>query len=146
MSGLNRRDLLRGGLAAGATMLLGNGALASCAPNCTPKNLIIVWANGGWDPTFTFDLGEERTLEEVSIFFQPWDRGDELAEVKVDVSRDGVNFVDFNTYAGFASSRGKGAWAEMDLRAVKARFFRLAPKFQGWGHLWGEVEFWEIKR
>ena len=21
---------------------------------------------------------------------------------------------------------------------------RISPKFQGWGHLWGEVEFWEI--
>ena len=34
--------------------------------------------------------------------------------------------------------------AEIDLRAVKARYFRLSPQYQGWGHLWGEVEFWEI--
>ncbi len=98
------------------------------------------------NPTLTFDLGSDKTIGIIRIFFQPWDRSDELAEVKVEVSRDGVNFVDFNTYAGFVSSRGKGAWAEMDLRTVKARFFRLTPKFQGWGHLWGEVEFWEIKR
>ena len=55
MSDLNRRDLLRGGLAAGATLALGGRAQASCAPNCSAKNLIIVWANGGWDPMFTFD-------------------------------------------------------------------------------------------
>ncbi len=95
------------------------------------------------NPILTFDLGAEKTIHVVRILFQPWDRGDELAEVKVEVSRDGVNFVHFNTYAGFVAARGKGAWAEMDLRAVKARFFRLTPKFQGWGNLWGEVEFWE---
>jgi uncharacterized protein (DUF1501 family) len=55
MNELNRRELLGAGMAAGATMLLGGRALAGCAPNCTPKNLIIAWANGGWDPTFTFD-------------------------------------------------------------------------------------------
>ncbi|MBO93549.1 MAG: hypothetical protein CMI32_01450 [Opitutales bacterium] len=97
------------------------------------------------NPTLTFDLGSDRTIGILRIFFQPWDRGDELGQVKVEVSRDGVNYVHFNTYAGFAAARGKGAWAEMDLRAVKARFFRLTPRFQGWGNLWGEVEFWEIK-
>ena len=98
------------------------------------------------NPTLTFDLGSEKTIGVIRIFFQPWDRSDELAQVKVEVSRDGVNYVDFNTYAGFVSERGEGAWAEMDLRQVKARFFRLSPKFQGWGHLWGEVEFWGIKK
>ena len=98
------------------------------------------------NPTLTFDLGAEKTLGVIRIFFQPWDRSDELAQVKVEVSRDGVNYVDFNTYAGFVGERGKGAWAEMDLRAIKARFFRLTPRFQGWGNLWGEVEFWEIKK
>ena len=98
------------------------------------------------NPILTFDLGSDKTIGIIRILFQPWDRGDELDEVKVEVSRDGVNFVDFNTYAGFVATRGKGAWAEMDLRAVKARFFRLTPKFQGWGNLWGEVEFWEIKK
>ena len=67
-----------------------------------------------------------------------------MAEVKVEVSRDGENYLDFNEYVGFMTEKGKGAWAEIDLRSVKARFFRLSPKFQGWGHLWGEVEFWEI--
>ncbi len=55
MSEMNRRELLGTGLAAGASLLLGGRAQATCAPECTPKNLIIAWANGGWDPTFTFD-------------------------------------------------------------------------------------------
>lgn len=96
------------------------------------------------NPKLTFDLGEEKRIGVIRIYFQPWDRGDELKEVKVEVSRDGNRFVDFNDYEGFSSERGKGAWAEIDLRAVKARYFRLSPQYQGWGHLWGEVEFWEI--
>jgi len=96
------------------------------------------------NPSFVFDLGKEKRIGIVRIYFQPWDRGDELAEIKVEVSRDGERFLDFNEYDGFVAERGKGAWAEIDLRAVKARYFRLSPKFQGWGHLWGEVEFWEI--
>ncbi len=81
------------------------------------------------NPAFVFDLGEEKRIGIVRIYFQPWDRGDELAELKVEVSRDGENFVDFNEYEGFVADRGKGAWAEIDLRAVKARYFRLSPKF-----------------
>ena len=96
------------------------------------------------NPSFVFDLGKEKRIGIVRIYFQPWDRGDELAEIKVEVSRDGERFLDFNEYEGFVAERGKGAWAEIDLRAVKARYFRLSPKYQGWGHLWGEVEFWEI--
>ena len=96
------------------------------------------------NPKLTFDLGEEKRIGVIRIYFQPWDRGDELAEVKVEVSRDGNRFLDFNEYEGFSAERGKGAWAEIDLRAVKARYFRISPLYQGWGHLWGEVEFWEI--
>ena len=96
------------------------------------------------NPSFVFDLGKEKRIGIVRVYFQPWDRGDELAEIKVEVSRDGERFLDFNEYEGFVAERGKGAWAEIDLRAVKARYFRLSPKYQGWGHLWGEVEFWEI--
>jgi hypothetical protein len=50
----------------------------------------------------------------------------------------------FNEYEGFVAEKGKSAWAEVDLRAVKAQYFRIAPKYQGWGNQWGEVEFWEI--
>ena len=110
--------------------------------------------NDGWrskftecfkvDPLLTFDLGSDKRIGVIRIYFQPTDRADELVEVKVEVSRDGNNFVLFNEYEEFVTEKGKGAWAELDLRAVNARYFRISPKFQGWGHLWGEVEFWEI--
>ena len=97
------------------------------------------------NPTLTFDLGSDLSIGVIRVYFEAWDRSDELAKVKVEVSRDGVNYVDFNEYAGFTAERGKGTWAEMDLREVKARYFRLTPSYQGWGVIWGEVEFWEIK-
>ena len=96
------------------------------------------------NPVLDFDLGSTKRVGVIRIYFQPWDREDELAEVGVEVSLDGEKFLPFNQYRGFISSKGKGAWAEIDLRAIKARFFRLSPKYQGWGNLWGEVEFWEI--
>ena len=96
------------------------------------------------DPIVTFDLGADKKIGVIRIYFQPTDRADELAEVKVEVSKDGKQYLDFNEYEGFVTEKGKGAWAELDLRAVNARYFRISPKFQGWGHLWGEVEFWEI--
>lgn len=96
------------------------------------------------DPVVTFDLGLDKKIGVIRIYFQPTDRADEFADVKVEVSRDGKQFVTFNEYEGFVTEKGKGAWAEVDLRAVNARYFRLSPRFQGWGHLWGEVEFWEI--
>ena len=96
------------------------------------------------EPVISFDLGAEKNIGIIRIFFQPTDRTDELAEVRVEVSRDGGNYLEFNEYVDFKTEKGKGAWAEIDLRSVKARFFRLSPKFQGWGHLWGEVEFWEV--
>lgn len=96
------------------------------------------------NPSIDFDLGEEKRIGVIRIYFQPWDRADELMELKVEVSRDGENFMLFNEYKGFVAEKGKAAWAEVDLRAVKAQFFRITPKYQGWGNQWGEVEFWEI--
>jgi hypothetical protein len=96
------------------------------------------------NPSLTFDLGAEKRIGVIRIYFQPWDRSDELMEVKVEVSRDGENYMLFNEYEGFVAEKGKSAWAEVDLRAVKAQYFRIAPKYQGWGNQWGEVEFWEI--
>ena len=96
------------------------------------------------NPTLDFDLGKEKKIGIIRIYFQPWDRGDELMELKVEVSRDGETFVLFNEYERFDAVKGKAVWAEVDLRAVKARHFRITPKYRGWGNQWGEVEFWEI--
>lgn len=97
------------------------------------------------NPSITFDLGDEKRVGVMRIYFQPWDRSDELMEVKVEISRDGENFMLFNEYEGFVAEKGKAAWAQVDLKAVKAQYFRITPKYQGWGNQWGEVEFWEIK-
>jgi hypothetical protein len=96
------------------------------------------------NPRITFNLGTEKRIGVIRVYFQPWDRPDELMELKVEVSRDGENFILFNEYEGFVAEKGKAVWAEVDLRAVKAQYFRLTPQYQGWGNQWGEVEFWEI--
>jgi hypothetical protein len=96
------------------------------------------------DPVITFDLGSVKKIGVIRVFFQAWAREDELKNIDVEVSIDGENFELFNRYGQIVTLREKGTWVEMDLRAVSARYFRLGPRFQGWGHHWGEVEFWEI--
>jgi len=96
------------------------------------------------DPSITFDLGEGKRIGAIRIYFQAWSREDELRSVGVEVSLDGNHFQPFNEYGEILTVREKGTWAELDLLAVKARYFRLSPHFQGWGHQWGEVEFWEL--
>jgi len=96
------------------------------------------------DPVITFDLGRVRKIGVIRVFFQAWAREDELKSIDVEVSIDGENFELFNRYGQIVTPREKGTWVEMDLRAVSARYFRLGPRFQGWGHHWGEVEFWEV--
>ncbi len=80
----------------------------------------------------------------IRIFFQAWSRDDELKTVDVEVSLNGKDYSLFNRYGNIVTPRERGAWVEMDLRSVRARYFRLTPRFQGWGHQWGEVEFWEL--
>jgi hypothetical protein len=96
------------------------------------------------DPVITFDLGSEKKIGVIRVFFQAWAREDELKSIDVEVSMDGEKFELFNRYGQIVALREKGTWVEMDLRAVSARYFRLGPRFQGWGHHWGEVEFWEV--
>ena len=96
------------------------------------------------DPVITFDLGSAKKIGVIRVFFQAWEREDELKNIDVEVSLDGENFELFNRYGQIVTLREKGTWVEMDLRAVSAQYFRLGPRFQGWGHHWGEVEFWEV--
>ena len=65
-------------------------------------------------------------------------------EVKVEVSRDGKNFMLFNEYEGFVAEKVRLLGQKLIYAAVKAQYFRITPKYQGWGNQWGEVEFWEI--
>jgi len=96
------------------------------------------------DPVLTFDLGSGKTIGAIRVFFQAWARDDELKTIDVEVSLNGEDFSLFNRYGNIISLRERGTWVEMDLRSVRARYFRLTPRFQGWGHQWGEVEFWEL--
>ena len=96
------------------------------------------------NPSLSFDLGSVRRIGVLRIYYQPWDRAQELSKVKVEVSLDNQKFMTFNEYTGFVSEKSKGVWAEIDLKAIKARYFRITPDYDGWGNQWGEVEFWEI--
>lgn len=96
------------------------------------------------NPTITFDCETVKRMGAIRIYFQARARDDELKSVKVEVSLDGENFRDFNEYGEIVTPIERGTWVEMDLKSVRARYFRLTPHFQGWGHLWGEVEFWEL--
>ena len=96
------------------------------------------------DPSLTFDLGNEKKIGVIRLFFQAWSRDDELKSIDVEVSLNGEDYSLFNRYGNIISSRERGTWVEMDLLSVRARYFRLTPRFQGWGHQWGEVEFWEL--
>ena len=96
------------------------------------------------NPSLSFDLGSVRRIGVLRIYYQPWDRSQELSKVKVEVSLDNQKFMTFNEYSGFVSEKSRGVWAEIDLKAIKARYFRITPDYDGWGNQWGEVEFWEI--
>ena len=98
------------------------------------------------NPTLTFDFGDEKKIGAIRIYFQAFARDDELKSILVEVSLDGESYLPFNEYGEIASVRERGAWVEMDLQSVRARYFRLTPKYQGWGHQWGEIEFWELTR
>ena len=94
------------------------------------------------DPVLTFNLGKERSMEKMRIYFQPYDRSDEFKEVEIWVADEEMNFSLLRVSPGGIGLREQGLFAEYDLEGVSTRAIRLAPKFQGWGHQWGEVEFW----
>ena len=98
------------------------------------------------NPTLIFDLGKEKKIGAIRIYFQAFARDDELKSILVEVSLDGESYLPFNEYGEITSLRERGTWVEMDLKSIRARYFRLTPKYQGWGHQWGEVEFWELTR
>ena len=97
------------------------------------------------DPVITFDLGRECRVGAIRLFFQAMARDDELKSVEVAVSKEGQDFHLFNEYGEIVTSVETGTWVELNLQSVRARYFQLKPHFQGWGHQWGEVEFWELQ-
>ena len=79
----------------------------------------------------------------IRVYYQPWDRAQELLKVKVEVSLDNQKFLTFNEYNGFVSEKSKGVWAEIDLRRSRQDIFGLLRSMTV-KNQWGEVEFWEI--
>jgi len=96
------------------------------------------------NPSITLDCGKEKRIGAIRVYFQAFARDDELKSILVEVSLDGQKFLPFNEYGEIISLRERGRWVEMNLKAVRARYFRLTPQYQGWGHQWGEVELWEL--
>ena len=57
MTAITRRDLLRTSALTGLAALVGRPGLAWAESHGeSSKNLILMWANGGWDPTFVFEV------------------------------------------------------------------------------------------
>ena len=81
-------------------------------------------------------------MNKIRILLSTTDRADEFKEVEILVADEEMNFSLLKTAPGVIGIRGQGVFAEYDLEGVTTRAIRLAPKFQGWGHKWGEVEFW----
>ena len=94
------------------------------------------------NPLLTFNLGKKRIMDKIRVYYQPYERADELFEVEIWTADEQMNFSLWKTMPGPVKPKGIGVFIEYDLTGVTTRAIRLAPKFQGWGHQWGEVEFW----
>ena len=60
------------------------------------------------DPLLTFNLGSERLMNKIRIYFQPTDRSDEFKEVEIWVADDEMNFSLLKTEPGAIGIRGQG--------------------------------------
>ena len=93
------------------------------------------------NPQLTFNLGREKDLSHLRIYFQPYDRADELKEVEVYVADEEMNFSLHKVFPGIVSPLEKGKFMEIDMSGVSTRAIRLEPKYQGWGHMWERLNF-----
>ncbi|MDG1173025.1 MAG: discoidin domain-containing protein, partial [Opitutales bacterium] len=96
----------------------------------------------GVNPQLTFNLGREWPLSKVRIYYQPFARDDELKLIDVYVADDEMNFLHYETVNDFVGPLERGKFIEFSLEGISTQAVRLVPQFQGWGHQWGEVEFW----
>ena len=80
------------------------------------------------NPLLTFNLGSERLMNKLRIYFQPTDRADEFKEVEIWVADDEMNFYLLKTEPGVVGIRGQGNFAEYDLAGVTTRAIRLSSK------------------
>ena len=70
---------------------------------------------------------------------------DELRKLSIFAADKEADFELFSSAENLVAPREKGKWIEFDLEGkVETNAIRLSPEFQGWGHQWGEVEFWVV--
>ncbi len=94
------------------------------------------------NPLLTFNLGKTRLMNKLRIYFQPYERAGELKEVAVYVADEEMNFGLLDEFAGGAGPVQQGKYVEFDMNGIETQAIRLEPEYDGWGHMWGEVEFW----
>ena len=63
-------------------------------------------------------------------------------EVGVWIADEELNFELHQVFPGEVGSTEQGRFTDIDLEGISTQAIRLMPKYQGWGHQWGEVEFW----
>ena len=97
----------------------------------------------GVDPQITFSFKRSWQLNKVGLYFQPF-TDDELKLIQVYTADDELNFNLFDTVDELVGPVEQGKWIEFSLDGVDTQAVRMLPQFQGWGHQWGEVEFWVI--
>ncbi|MDA0343857.1 MAG: hypothetical protein O3B07_06670, partial [Verrucomicrobia bacterium] len=98
----------------------------------------------GVDPQLTFSFKRSWELSKARLYFQPFARDDELKSVEVMAADDELNFYYLKTLTEIVGPVEQGKWVEFPLEGIDTQAIRLSPQFQGWGHQWGEVEFWVV--
>jgi hypothetical protein len=98
----------------------------------------------GVDPQLTFSFKRSWELSKARLYFQPFARDDELKSVEVMAADDELNFYYLKTLTEIVGPVEQGKWVEFALEGIDTQAIRLSPQFQGWGHQWGEVEFWVV--
>ena len=94
------------------------------------------------NPELTFNLGGIRELNKIRIYHQPFDRPDELMEIEVWVADEELNFELYGTFPGETGPTEQGRFTDIPMDRLETQAVRLFPKYRGWGHQLGEVEFW----
>ena len=81
-------------------------------------------------------------MNKLRIYFQPYERAAELKEVAVYVADEEMNFELLDTFEGGPGPVQQGKFTEFSMEGINTQAIRLEPEYDGWGHMWGEVEFW----
>ena len=96
----------------------------------------------GVNPQLTFTFNREWPMSKIRLYYQPFVRDDELKQIDAYIADDEMNFFHHKTVLDMFGPLERGKFIEFSLEGVSTQGVRLVPQFQGWGHQWGEVEFW----